>query len=298
MRSPRALAALVVLTLIWGYSWVLAKQALDYAAPFTLGFLRSLVSTFALFGVLMATRRSLAPRAVLKTGVIGAIQSGLFLVCQTWALVEGGAGRTSVLIFTMPIWTLLLGRFLLAERVRGAEWLAAGSALTGLVVFIAPWNLEASAFSKLLALGAALCWAVGTVLVKRWRAELGSDLLSLTAWQMAAGTLLLAAVVAAVPEPATRWTWPFVAILAFIALVSTALGWILWLRVLRDLPAWQAGLSVLGVPVVANLSSRFALGETVAPLELAGMLLIGAGLALMSFLNWRAQRRAEAVAAA
>ena len=297
MRSPRALAALALLTLIWGYSWVLAKQALDYSAPFTLGLLRSLVSTFALFGVLAATGRSLAPRALWKTGGIGLVQSGLFMVFQTWALVEGGAGRTSVLIFTMPIWTLLLGRLFLSERVRGAQWVAAASALTGLVIFIAPWNMESSLLSKLLGLGAALCWAIGTVLVKRWRAALAADLLSLTAWQMAAGTLLLVAVVVAVPEAPTRWTWTFAAILAFVALVSTAFGWVLWLRVLRELPAWQASLSVLGVPVVANLSSRVALGETVAPVELAGMPLIGAGLAFMSFLNWRAQRRAEVVTA-
>ncbi len=295
MRTPRGLAALFLLTLIWGYSWVLAKQALDFAGPFRFAFLRSVVGTCALFGVLLAMRRPLGPRALAKTGGIGAVQSGLFLVFQTWALVEGGAGRTSVLIFTMPIWTLLLGRVFLSEPVRGIEWVAAGSALTGLVLFIAPWSMASSLFSKLLGLGAALCWAIGTVFVKRWRSELGGDLLSLTAWQMLAGTLLLAAVTLAVDEIPTHWTPAFVGILAFIALVSTALGWILWLRVLESLPAWQAGLSVLGVPVVANLSSRFALGERVAPLELAGMLLIGAGLALMSFINWRAQRRAAAL---
>ena len=53
-------------------------------------------------------------------------------IFQTWALVEGGAGKTAVLIFTMPIWTLLLAWFFLGERIRGKQWLAAASTLTGL----------------------------------------------------------------------------------------------------------------------------------------------------------------------
>ena len=106
---------------------------------------------------------------------------------------------------------------------------------------------------------------------------------------MAFGSVLLILVAALVPEPATQWTAQFVAILAFIAVVCSAFAWFLWFYVLERLPAWQASLSVLGIPVVANLASRLQLGEAVAPLELAGMLLIGGGLALLSFLNWRGE---------
>jgi drug/metabolite transporter (DMT)-like permease len=49
------------------------------------------------------------------------------MIFQTWALVEGGPGKTAVLIFTMPIWTLLLAWPILGERVRGKQWLAAAA---------------------------------------------------------------------------------------------------------------------------------------------------------------------------
>jgi hypothetical protein len=61
--------------------------------------------------------------------------------------------------------------------------------------------------------------------------------------------------------------------------------------VLKRLPAWQASLSVLGVPAVAILSSRQQMGEAVDTLELAGILLIAAGLTLLSFLGWLKERR-------
>ncbi|MEK7737479.1 MAG: multidrug transporter, partial [Pseudomonadota bacterium] len=56
------------------------------------------------------------------------------------------------------------------------------------------------------------------------------------------------------------------------------------------LPAWEASLSVLGVPVVAIPSAHLQLDETASGFELSGMLLIGAGLALLSLFNWRQQR--------
>lgn len=287
----RALAALVALTLIWGYTWVIAKQALDYAGPFTVGALRAAAGTLALFAALAALRRPLRLTAPWRTACIGFFQTGGFIALSTWALVEGGAGKTAVLIFTMPIWTLLLGRLLLAERLRGTQWLAAASALTGLLLIVAPWNLHTSLLSKLLAVLAAVSWAMSTVLLKRWRTQLAVDVLTLTSWQMLFGVLPLAVLALAVDERPIAWTPAFAGILVFMALGATALGWFLWLHVLERLPAWQASLSILGIPAVASLASLLQLGERIAVSELAGMLLIGSGLIGMSLLNWRAQRR-------
>jgi drug/metabolite transporter (DMT)-like permease len=292
----RALAALVVLTLLWGYTWVVAKQALLYAGPFTVGAWRTCAGTIALFVALAATRKPMRLIAPWKTACIGALQTGGFIAFSTWALVEGGAGKTAVLIFTMPIWTLLLARIVLGERIRGTQWVAAGSALAGLVLVIAPWHIDASPFSKVLAVLAAVSWALSTILVKRWRSALAADVLALTSWQMVFGSLVLVLVALLVPERPVDWAPAFVGSVVFMALVSTALGWFLWLYVLERLPAWQASLSILGIPVVAGISSRLQLGEHVAPLELAGILLIGGGLLTMSLLNWRAQRRLSELA--
>ncbi len=283
--------ALVVLSLTWGYTWVLAKQGLQYAPPFAFAAERCVGGALSLLIVLKLIGKPLKLVAPFQTLGVGLTQVAGFMIFQTWALVEGGPGKTAVLIFTMPIWTLLLAWPLLGERVRGKQWLAAASTLTGLLMIIEPWDMHASLFSKFLGLMAALCWASGTILIKRLRATTPVDLLTLTAWQMVLGAVPLVVLSLFVAEPATQWTPHYVGILGFMSVASTAMCCWLWIYILDRVPAWEASLSVLGTPVVAILSSRLTFGEEFKVTEVAGIVLIGSGLVLLSLLSWAASRR-------
>lgn len=287
--------ALLVLSLTWGYTWVLAKQGLVYAPPFAFAAERCVGGALTLILVLKLMGRPLKLVAPGPTLAIGLTQVAGFMVFQTWALVEGGPGKTAVLIFTMPIWTLLMAWPLLGERVRGKQWLAAASTLIGLLLIIEPWDMHSSLFSKFLGLMAALCWATGTILIKRLRSTTPVDLLTLTAWQMILGAVPLVVLSLVVTERPTDWTLSYMGILAFMSIGSTAMCWWLWIFILDRVPAWEASLSVLGTPVVAILSSRLTFGEEFKTSEVAGILLIGTGLALLSLLSWAASRRNPAV---
>lgn len=283
--------ALAVLSLTWGYTWILAKQGLAYAPPFAFAAERCVLGALALFVALKLSGRSLKLVAPGPTLAIGLAQVAGFITFQTWALVEGGPGKTAVLIFTMPIWTLLLAWPILGERIRGKQWLAAASTLTGLLLIIEPWDMHTSLFSKFLGLMAALCWGIGTILIKRLRSAQPVDLLGLTAWQMALGSIPMVLLALAVPERPTDWTLSYIGILGFMSIASTALCWWLWIYILDRVPAWEASLSVLGTPVVAIVSSRLMFGEQFKVLETGGILLIGSGLALLSLFSWMAERR-------
>jgi drug/metabolite transporter (DMT)-like permease len=283
--------ALIVLSLIWGYTWVLAKQGLTYAPPFAFVAERCIGGALSLFLVLKLMGRRLRLVAPRETLAVGLAQVTGFMAFQTWALVEGGPGKTAVLIFTMPIWTLLMAWPILGERIRGPQWLAAGSTVAGLVLIVEPWDMHTSLFSKFLGIMAALSWATGTILIKRLRARHEVDLLAMTAWQMVLGTIPLVILALLVPERPTDWGVPYMGILAFMAIGSTALCWWLWIYILDRVPAWEASLSVLGTPVVAILSSRLLLGEAFTMPEISGIALIGSGLALLSLLGWIASRR-------
>ncbi|MFZ2267978.1 MAG: EamA family transporter [Azonexus sp.] len=283
--------ALIVLSLTWGYTWVLAKQGLAYAPPFAFAAERCVGAALALLIALKLSGRSLKLVAPRQTMLIGLAQVSGFMIFQTWALVEGGPGKTAVLIFTMPIWTLLLAWPILGERVRGKQWLAAASTLGGLLLIVEPWDMHASLFSKFLGLMAALCWATGTILIKRLRGQTPVDLLTLTTWQMIFGAVPLVLLAFIVPEQPTEWSASYVGILVFMSIISTAMCWWLWIYILDRVPAWEASLSVLGTPVVAILSSRLTFGEAFKTSEIAGIVLIGSGLALLSLLGWAASRR-------
>jgi len=282
--------ALFVLTITWGYTWVLSKQALDFAPPFAFAAERAVGGAVALFIALKLMGRSVSLVAPGPTLAIGLTQVAGFMLFQTWALVEGGPGKTAVLIFTMPIWTLLLAWPILGERIRGKQWLAALSTLTGLLLIIQPWDMHSSLFSKFLGVMAALCWAIGSILIKRLRSEHKVDLISLTAWQLLIGAVPLVLIAAIIPEHTTQWSVSFIGMLTFISVVSTGLCWLLWIYILDRVPAWEASLSVLGIPVVAILSSRLVMGEEFKTSEVTGILLIGGGLALLSFISWAASR--------
>lgn len=283
--------ALAVLSLTWGYTWVLAKQGLAYAPPFAFAAERCVGGALALFLALKLMGRPIRLVAPGPTLAIGLTQVAGFMMFQTWALVEGGPGKTAVLIFTMPIWTLLMAWPILGERIRGKQWLAALSTLTGLVLIIEPWDMHSSLFSKFLGVMAALCWACGTILIKRLRARHQVDLLALTMWQMTLGAIPLVLLAILTPERPTDWSVHYMGILAFMSVASTAICWWLWIYILDRVPAWEASLSVLGTPVVAIVSSRLIFGEEFKTSEVMGILLIGSGLALLSLIGWLASQR-------
>lgn len=286
------LLALIALTLIWGCTWVIAKQGLDYAPPFVFAAQRCVCGALALWLVLRMRGRPVRLVAPGPMMAIALSQVSGFMLFQSWALTEGGAGKTAVLIFTMPIWTLLLSWPILGERIRGSQWLAAACTLGGLLLIIEPWHLNGNLFGDFLGVMAALSWTTGTILIKRHRAHLPTDLLEMTFWQMLLGAIPLVLLALILPERPVHWSLHFAGILAFVSVVSLAGCWLLWLYILSRLPAWEAGLSVLGTPVVAILSSRWIMGEAFRPTEVAGIVLIASGLALLSLLGWLASRRA------
>jgi len=192
-----------------------------------------------------------------------------------------------VLVYTMPFWLLPLAWALLGERIRGLQWLAIGLAGAGLVLVVGRSGLAGSLQSTGLALLAGLSWAVATVVARRMGIQQRGELLSLTAWQMLFGALMLCARAVAMPSRPIEPSGYFFAALAYNAIPATALAWLMWLHVVRTLPAGIAGLTTLGIPLVGTAAGWLELGERPPPAELAGTALILAALALIAWRAWR-----------
>ncbi|MHB1241466.1 MAG: DMT family transporter, partial [Gammaproteobacteria bacterium] len=192
-RKPAAPAALALaaLALIWGYNWVVMKQVLRFSGPFTFAALRAVLGALALFAVLWATRRPLRPQHLSGTLILGLLQTTGFLGFVIMALVHGGAGKTAVLAYTMPLWLLVLAWPLLGERIRGVQWLAIPLAFAGLVMILQPWRFHAHTASAVLAILGGVSWALSAIWAKHLRRRAQLDLLSLTAWQMLLGAVPL-----------------------------------------------------------------------------------------------------------
>ncbi|MDI9600480.1 MAG: EamA family transporter [Acidobacteriota bacterium] len=273
--------ALVVLGPVWGYGWVATKVALDFSDALTFAALRVPLSAALLFLAMLVARRPLRPPPLGWTMLVGLLQTTLFMGLVLTALHDTGAGRVSVLTYTMPFWLLLLAWTFLGERLRGAQWLAVTLAFTGLVLVVRPWAFDGVVSGVLTVLGGA-SWAASALVVKLLQRRHTVDVLSLTAWQMLLGSIPLVLAAALVYDGGPQWTLTFWWGLAYTAVLANAVAWFLWLYALHALPAGAAGLGTLSIPVVGVLAAWIQLDETPTAVEGAGMALIIAALAVLA----------------
>jgi len=287
-----AYVALAMLTSVWGANWVMMKLALGSADPVVFNVQRTWVAIAVLVVAMAAMRAPLAPQATWTAILVtGFFQTTVNFGATTMAVAGGGAGRTSVLVFTMPFWTLVIARMVLGERVRGTQWLAVACAFAGIVLVVAPWDWRGDLAPKLWATLSGLGWAAGSVAMKHFQRTHPTDPLNFTAWQMIVGVLPLTLLPLAFEFAPTRWSAAQVALLVYVGAISTALGFLLWIAVLKQLPAGTASLNMFAVPPIALLSSMAVFGERLTANEWAGIALIGAGLAILAGIAWRASRR-------
>ena len=294
VRSRRgAYVALGVLTLVWGSNWVAMKLGLARADPIVFNIERTWVAVAVLFAVLFVRRRRLTPESWVAVAVTGFFQTTINMSATVMALADGGAGRTSVLVFTMPFWTLLLAWPVLGERIRGVQWIAIAFAFVGLALVVEPWQWEGELRSRLWAVLSGFGWAAGTIAMKHFQRARGFDMLNFIAWQMLIGILPLTLLPLAMQLPDSQWSVTYVVLLLWTGALSTAIGFLLWIGVLRFLTAGTASLNMLAIPVIALLSSMLVFGERLAPADWAGIGGIGTGLVILSVRAWLAIRRGE-----
>lgn len=285
-RFPKlAILALLAIAILWGYNWTQMKIAVQYASPFTFAALRTLCGGLALFGGMLILRQPFQIKELSLTFWLGVFQTAGVYGLASWALVSGGAGKTSVLVYTMPFWTVLLAGYFLGERVNRTQWIAIAIAFSGLLIILDPFQMQGSVFSGILAVLAGLSWAAGSIVAKKINAKAQVNLLALTAWQTLFGALPLIAIALLLPQQPIQWTPAFIGALLYNILPGTAIPMVLWLYVLTQLSAGMSGLGMLLTPVLGVLFAALQLGEQPQLNEWIGMSCVLGGLVLISLSN-------------
>jgi drug/metabolite transporter (DMT)-like permease len=283
----RDLLLVVTLTLCWGATWPAMKLALREIPPWTF---RSLCLAIGGLGLLAIIRVG-GQRLRIPQGERGALAAVTLFNVTAWHLLSAygltmiEATRGVIIAYTMPLWTVLLARMVLGEPLVAERLLALALGLSGLAVLLGPdlYAVWATPTGALMMLGAALSWAVGTVLTKRRRWTLSTA--SLTAWQLVLGGIpVVAGALLLEPSPSLhRAGWAALAGTAYAALVGVIFCHYTWFLLLGRLPAGLAALMTLGIPIVGVLTSAAALGERIGPTELSALVLVVAALAVLLF---------------
>jgi len=273
-----ALVALAILSLIWGFNWIVMKSVLAFVGPLTFSAMRYVFGTAVLFGVLALRGETLQPTPWRDTLLIGLAQTTGFQILVQFALISGGAGKTALLAYTMPFWVIPLAWALLGDRPGARQWLWIALAAAGLFLVLEPWRTQVSFLSAVLALGGGVCWAIGTVLSKRLFQRAAISPLRLTAWQMLYGTVFIVALALCLHERATQWSPLLIGALVYNGVLSSGLAWAVWLFIVQRLPANVAGLASLITPLVGVLCAWVLLNERPDAAEAAGIVVIGVAL--------------------
>ena len=282
-----ALALLVILALVWGVHWVVVKIGLDYMPPFTYAALRvgsGLLTMVALLGVQGRLRRP--DRSSLPIiASVGIAQVAAGVVLMNLALQAVPAGRSSVLVYTMPLWVAVLLAVLFGIRPRRNELIGLVIGIAGIGLLLNPtvidWSVPGELWGSLALVLNAVLWAAVTVHIRRHRWTLGP--LDLQPWQLLAALVPLAIVALVVEQGReVRWELATILVLLFSGPLATAFATWASQSITRSLGAQASATGFLAIPVVGLASGFVVLGEALGPLDLLGFVLVLAGVGAAS----------------
>lgn len=276
--SARLLWLLAGLTLAWGFNWTALKVALSEVPPLLfrsicLGF----GSAVMFAGLALRRQRLTVPRQDWKRLLVLAFFN---ITCWNVLVVFGvrliPSGRAAILAYTMPAWATMLSAWLLRERMSGRKLsgLLLGMAGIALLLGQAIVKLQSAPLGSLLVLGAALTWALGTVLLRRLPVSV--PVATYAAWSLLLGGVPIFAAALMLENPrslAAVGLWPALAVL-YNVLVAFAFAQWAWLKLATTLPVAVSSLSTLLIPVVGVFSGMLFLGERPGWMEFSALGLV------------------------
>jgi drug/metabolite transporter (DMT)-like permease len=282
--TAAALIPVLVLTLVWGCNWPVLKLGLAEYAPLTF---RALTLPFSALGMLAVSKLSGGSIRVPRH-LWGKVLWLAFFNITGWnglvlfGLQQLPAGRTAILAYTMPIWSVLFAFAVLHERLSKRKVAGMALGMAGMVLLLGDdiRNFQRTPMAALLILGAAMAWAFGTVLLRKWKVPVPQNTLS--GWMMLLGCVPLVALAplfATGPLPSPTPAALF-AILYNIFLAGTLAHWA-WFTLARTLPVAVSSMSSLPVPIAGVFAGMIVLGERPGPSEWAALALVVAAMILV-----------------
>lgn len=284
--SARDIGLSVLVALIWGMGFVVAKGGMAHFPPILLMALRFSITALALVWFLGPVGRNMG-RLVLISVVGASVQYAL-----TFTGVKGlGAGLSALVVQLEVPFLVLLGALLLCERPTADKWLGIAIAFAGVGLIAAQERFTGSLLPVALVMGGAFLWAFGQVLVRGLKDMTG---LSVTAWTAVLATpqlFLLSALfeTGQVEAIRTAGTAAWGAAL-YLGLIMTTLGYFLWNSLILSNEVGLVAPFLLLLPVFSVIGGVLFLGETLTLSRLAGGTVVLTGVALITLSRPQAVR--------
>ena len=271
---------------IWGGMYVVSKVVLDIIPPFSLVSLRLILGALTLVFVLFLRGFPKISRQQLWQVIgVGFVGYGVSLSLQFLGTKLSTAANGSLVTSATPAFVLVFAWMLLKEKITALRLFSLLLATLGVLAVIDPRSAQLNPdlfLGNLLLLGAAITWALYSVLVRKVTQNLDVLPFSLIAFL---GGLPISL-------PASAWELNMlgfgeiglgvIAGVLFLGIISTALAMVLWNTAFAFVDASLASLTFFAQPVVGTFLGWLFLGERITPLFLLGGFLIALGLVISS----------------
>ena len=286
----------VTLSVLWGGSFFFGQVALAELSPFIVVLGRVGIAALALL-VLVHVMGHRMPASAGIWGAffaMGAINNFIPFSLILWGQTQITSGLASILNATTPLFAVVLAHVLTRdEKLTPGRMMGVFAGVAGVAVMIgaeALQGLTSNVLAQIAILGAALSYTFAGIFGRRFT---GLPPLVIATGQVTASTVLILPVALILDQP---WTLPMPGAvtwgaLAGIALLSTALAYIIYFRILAASGATNLMLVTFLIPVSAILLGGLILGEQLEPKHFVGMALIGLGLALIDGRLFRMRRK-------
>lgn len=274
---------LFVLSAIWGSSFFFYKLLLVELPIFTIVLARVAIAAAALHLFLAVKRDSVPPDAGLWKNffLMGLLNNVIPFALIVYGETQIASGLAAILNATTPVFTILASRALAGEDIQWNKALGVAFGFVGVVVLFAPQltgGVGSGGFSGALAIiGASISYGLSGVVARRFR---GIQPAKVAAGQLSASALMLLPLVLIFERP---WTLPapslqIWAALIALALMCTALAYIIFFRLMQTSGPNNTSLVTLLVPVSAIVLGSIFLHEQLSASAVVGMAIIAIGL--------------------
>jgi len=273
--------SLVLLTtLLMGLAFPIGKIGLAYAPPFLLMGIRFLFAGGLLAVIVSRRTRPQGAGQWLKAATLGLFQSAGVMGCAYYSMGWITSGESAIMTCTNPLLVVILGTLLTGAVYSGRQWLGVAVGFVG-VAFTFGFHISLQP-GTLISFAGAVCFAVSTLLVKRWGPEF--DMTVLAAYQMIAGGAVLLVLSSVTEHPYFVINGTSITILLLLAVLCSAIQFSVWFYLLRRGDPARTSAFLFLVPLFGVISSWLMLDEKVQWYVGAGGIFICAGIFLV---NWK-----------
>ena len=294
--SAKQWLMLIALSILWGGSFFFVEVALEDLPTFTIVALRVGIAALVLWSVVLVTKLPIPTKANIWFAflVMALLNNAIPFSLITWGQTHISSGLASILNAAAPFFTVIIaGLFLPDEKIKGLKIAGVVVGFIGVAIMIGLPNARDDDYllGQLAVLLGGVSYALAVTYGRRFKALGVQPVVLASSQALFAFFIMMPIALSTDGTPNLAMvSWSSVASILGLGILSTALAYILYFKILDTAGAVNAILVTLLIPVSGVLLGVLILQETLALVHLVGMGLIAIGLSLVDGRLWRSSR--------